>query len=40
MNINFMRICKEKSPLFNMSFLQNHKENIFFKILYAYFLKF
>ena len=34
-----MRLYKEKSPLFNMPFLHNHKENIFFQNLYVNFLK-
>jgi len=39
-NIKFMRLYKEKSPLFNMPFLQIHKENIFSQILYVTFLNF
>ena len=39
-NIIFMHLYKEKSPLFNIAFLHVYKENIFFQILYVNFLNF
>jgi len=39
-NIKFMCLYKERSPPFNMSFLQIYKENISFQILYMKFLNF